>query len=330
MVNPDDIDDEELDENKSVSSEVDDLDDADNHDAEEHESDENDEEDVPDHKKDEASHADEDEIDSKKEERRNRRQEAKVRRKNAELRNKLRIEALERDREMLVREIEGLKRSGASQELSQIDRELEEAKMVVDQAERMIAEAFAENDGEKYLKAQRARDHAREKNNRLVSIKQNYVDSRAHKATEPQLNQVTKSLATRWIEKNKSWFNVDRDATQIAEAIDRQVLADGYRHDTPAYWDELDRRVAKVMPEHYQRNKATSESNGVAKKRPPQLVGGSGRESVAVAATSTGYRDVPKEYIDNLKMAGKWDDEPTRKKMIQRYRDQVKSTQASA
>lgn len=324
MVNPDEFEDDFEDEKKLVVQEEEEPEEG----TSEEEHPDEDEGDVPEHKQQEESEEDDELKEKRKEERAKRRQAGKIRRKNAELRNKLLIAQQGEMIERLAQELEQLKRTGNTTQLSQIDKEIEEVNTVIGQAERMMAEAIAEADGDKHTRAFRAHEYAKQKRDQLTAAKGNYTPRQAE---APKYDdRLVKSMAERWAGKHSSWFNVDQDATDIAKTVDVQVLKAGFRPDTQAYWNELDRRLSKVMPEHYQTNKSTSTNGAVGTKRPPQLVGGSGRGTAAVAATSNGLKDIPKEYIENLKLAGKWDDEATRKRMIQKYREQVKSTQASA
>jgi hypothetical protein len=112
--------------------------------------------------------------------------------------------------------------------------------------------------------------------------------------------------------KANPWFDYrgrDQDS-KLVQAVDQQIADDGYDPDTQDYWDELTRRVRKVLPHKFKTD------NG--KRRGPP-VQGSGSESKQDSARRPSTSTLSKERIEAIKEAGMWDDPEKRKRMIAQY-----------
>jgi len=70
----------------------------------------------------------------------------------------------------------------------------------------------------------------------------------------PDGDRSDKSLATQWMDDRGDWYGAngfDRQ-TRLANRIDKEVYADGYRPDSPDYFKELDRRLKDKEPGLYE------------------------------------------------------------------------------
>jgi len=89
----------------------------------------------------------------------------------------------------------------------------------------------------------------------------------------------TESLSEQWMEDRGDWYRqagFERQ-TRLANRIDKEVYADGYRPDSPDYFKELDRRLKEKEPSLYESLDAADDDTG--KDDPPDK--GRGKQVVA-------------------------------------------------
>ena len=72
--------------------------------------------------------------------------------------------------------------------------------------------------------------------------------------------------AMEWYDRNKEWFNKDPVATAAARAIDQQMVRDGYLPDDPDYFEELDTRLKRELPNRFGRR--TREADPAPTRQP--------------------------------------------------------------
>ena len=87
-------------------------------------------------------------------------------------------------------------------------------------------------------------------------------------ATEAQpiaINEQGKRLSQEFLARN-SWIDPSPDnsdtISKAALAIDAQVLNEGYNPNTPAYWNELENRLAEVMPYKFEQDQQDGRQQG--------------------------------------------------------------------
>lgn len=70
----------------------------------------------------------------------------------------------------------------------------------------------------------------------------------------PEGGKSKKSLAEQWMEDRGDWYGASgfERQTRLANRIDKEVHADGYRPDSPDYFKELDRRLREKEPSLYE------------------------------------------------------------------------------
>ena len=122
-----------------------------------------------------------------------------------------------------------------------------------------------------------------------------------------------------WLSKN-DWYdpNQGNEESRLAMAINQTLLQEGYRPNTPAFWNELSSRSERfIKPKRAARNDDADDEERpqrAARGGPP--VGGSGRE-----ATPNGKLrvHVTPERRRAMEEAGFWQDPAAREKMLRRY-----------
>lgn len=200
-----------------------------------------------------------------------------------------------------------------TQSESQIDERLIKTREDIALADRIMAKAMEAGNGDDFAAAMNMRDLAKAKEQDLLREKSS-VSSAKESAPDTRIA----SLSKEWKTANATWYGVDQSATTVANQIDSQVAADGYNPATPAYWQELSRRLqARFQPP------AAADTPG-RKKPPPQ---GQSREHVPQSTRREVY--VTPERKQAMVEAGIWDDIPRRNKMLKAYADYDRDQSAS-
>ena len=119
--------------------------------------------------------------------------------------------------------------------------------------------------------------------------------------------------------KRNSWYNPaasDPDS-RVAKSIDEQMSAEGWDPTQSDYWEELDSRLQKVLPHHY--NEDNDDENRQV-RRPRNVVGSSGREaSAAYGGTNRSQFVLSPERVKAMKDAGAWENPERKAKMIKQF-----------
>ena len=97
--------------------------------------------------------------------------------------------------------------------------------------------------------------------------------------------------AVEWAKNNENWFGKDEVTTAVALAIDQQLKTEGYDPSSSDFYDEVDARLRKELPNKFRAAENT--------QKPPQQVAGSSRKS------SSNKRKVKLSSKD-VSLAKKW------------------------
>ena len=70
----------------------------------------------------------------------------------------------------------------------------------------------------------------------------------------PEGRKSDETLASKWMDDRGDWYGANgfERQTRLANRLDKEVFADGYRPDTPDYFKELDRRIKEKEPKLYE------------------------------------------------------------------------------
>jgi len=206
------------------------------------------------------------------------------------------------------------KTSGA--ELARVDKAIEDAGVQVEYAKMKMQEAVAQSDGVALTRAQEMWFEAKRKQESLESVK----TQATRQMSQPRQNinvpdPMVQKLAADWMERN-TWYNPHgtNEESEIAMMIDKKLTAEGFDPSTPDYWDELDERLEKYVPQKV--NRGYNDSS-VRKERPRSVVTSSGRESTA-STRGNEFRLSP-DRVAAMKEAGMWDNPELKQKAIRKY-----------
>ena len=264
-----------------------------------------------------------------REEIRRKRREEKVdraaRRKQAIERDKTELNYLRQRNESLEKRMFQVEKSVVGNTISTIDDRIADTFAEVKAAERIMAQAIEAGNGEDAAKAMRIRDQAMQKVQQLQVHKhqQNQVAQNLHQqsqtpAPQPGPDPEVASFAQDWVSKN-SWYdpNAGDEASKIVLAIDQSLVEAGYNPKTEAYWRELDKRVAKRLPDvkgggNYD---DSQDDDRRSQRRGPPV--GSSRDQAPQSTRREVY--ISPERKQAMTDAGVWEDPVLRQRYLKQY-----------
>jgi hypothetical protein len=225
------------------------------------------------------------------------------------------ISSLKRRNDELAERLAVIEKKTSGAELARVDKAIEDAGVQVEYAKMKMQEAVNAADGASLTRAQEMWFEAKRKMESLESVK-----SQATKQlSQPRQNiavpdPMVQKLASDWMERN-TWYDPHgrNEESEIAMMIDKKLTAEGYDPASEDYWDELDDRVAKFIPQ--KSNRGYNDSN--RKERPRSVVTSSGRESSG-SARGNEFRLSP-DRVAAMKEAGMWDNPELKQKAIRKY-----------
>jgi hypothetical protein len=237
------------------------------------------------------------------------------------------ISALRKNNEEMARKVAELERRTSHAEIARIDNALNDAMVQAEWAEVRIKDSVTAQDGDSMIKAQRDLMEAQRKINEISGLKQQHQTQLQNiKQVAPVQDMPDPSvqrMAAQWMSRT-SWFNpnggdIDSD---LAKKIDKKVMEEGFDPTTEDYWEELDDRLSKYLPHHYNQgnNQMNNQSNDRSQKeRPRSFVTGSSREGTSNGKSGDYY--VKPERVAAMKEAGIWDNNEARNRMIKKFAD---------
>ena len=244
------------------------------------------------------------------EEKRAQRQQRKFRRKAAIEHKERELAYLRAENEEFKRRLVNVEKQTTQFNLNTVDQRLNEALNEANMAERIMAKAIEQGQGEDVTKALQIRDAALERARQLKTAKEQVEKAPAPK---PQKDPRVAAYAQEWVKSN-DWYDPsgkDEDSA-IVKVIDQRLAAEGYNPATEDYWIELDNRVARRLPHRY--GEDTVEKAKPKRGGPP--VGGK-REYAPPSTRKEIY--ISPERKQALIDAGVWDSPELRQRYIKRY-----------
>jgi hypothetical protein len=248
-----------------------------------------------------------------------------ARRKQAIERDKTELNFLRQRNESLEKRMFQVEKSVVGNTISSIDARIADTIAEVKAAERIIAQAIEAGNGDDAAKAMRIRDQAMQKVQQLQVNKhqQNQVAQDLHQQSQAPAPQQgpdpdVASFAQEWVSKN-SWYdpNAKDEASKIVLAIDQSLVESGYNPKTEAYWRELDKRVAKRLPDvkgggNYD---DSQDDDRRGQRRGPPV--GSSRDQAPQSSRREVY--ISPERKQAMTDAGVWDDPVLRQRYLKQY-----------
>lgn len=248
-------------------------------------------------------------------------EERAARRKAAIERDKTELNFLRQRNEELEKRMMSVEQRTIRSETSTLQDRLEEALAEAKAAERIMAKAVEAGAGEDVTKAMRIRDEALQKAQKInYAVHQIGMQAKAaelkaqQRAVQPDPQVAI--MARKWISEN-TWYNpkgADEDS-KIVQAIDQTLMSEGYNPKTEDYWRELDKRVARRLPDKKQIDDYDDDEPKRTGRKGPMI--GSSREHAPTSTRREVY--VSPERKEAMIQAGVWDDPVLRQRYLKQY-----------
>lgn len=225
----------------------------------------------------------------------------------------VKLTLLERQNQQLLERLSVLERKSHGSDLARLDKAIEDQDSRILFAKQKISEATRTGNGELLTSAQEMWFEARRQAEALANLKKRAVapqNQRTIQAPDPQLQR----HASNWMA-NNPWYDPNGKDPDSRRALNEDsILAEeGYDPKTAEYWQELDKRLQRVVPHRY-----TEDADDRPRSRPRSAVTSSGREFASNNGKGNSFTLSP-EQVRAMKDAGMWDDAEKRAKMIRRY-----------
>jgi len=232
----------------------------------------------------------------------------------------VKLTILERQNQQLLERLSVLEKKSYGSDLARLDKAMEDQETRILFAKQKIKEATETGNGDLLTSAQEMWFEARRQHESLDDLKKRSVAPQRQntiQAPDPQLQR----HASNWMA-NNSWYDPNgRDPDSKRALIEDQILAEeNYDPKTEEYWEELDKRLQRVIPHRY-----TGYADEKPRSRPRNAVTSSGREYASNNGRGNSFTLSP-DQVRAMKDAGMWDDAEKRAKMIRRYALEAKQS----
>lgn len=248
-----------------------------------------------------------------REQKRLKRQRRKEYHKQVSTEKDVKLTLLERQNQQLLERLSVLERKSHGSDLARLDKAIEDQDNRILFAKQKISEATKTGNGELLTSAQEMWFEARRQAEALANLKKRAVapqNQRTIQAPDPQLQR----HANNWMA-NNPWYDPNGKDPDSRRALNEDTILaeEGYDPKTAEYWEELDKRLQRVVPHRY-----TEDADEKPRSKPRSAVTGSGREFASNNGRGNSFTLSP-DQVRAMKDAGMWDDAEKRAKMIRRY-----------
>ena len=228
------------------------------------------------------------------------------------------INALKKQNAELADRLAKVEQKTSGAELARVDKAIEDAGVQVEYAKMKMTEAVKMQDGEAMAQAQDMWYESKRKLESLTNLKQQAVKQSAQppKQNIQVPDPMVQRYAADWMERNP-WYDPHgrNEESEIAQVIDKKLTAEGFDPTSEDYWDELDDRLRKYLPQ--KENSGYNASSAVKTQRPRSVMTSSGRDTQAT--TKANQFVLSPDRVAALKESGAWENPELKMKMIRKY-----------
>jgi hypothetical protein len=228
------------------------------------------------------------------------------------------ISALKKQNQALELRLANVESRTSGAELARVDKVIDDTQVQIEYSKMKMREAVSQQDGDAVVKAQELMYESQRKLEALNNIKANATKQMsAQKQNINVPDPMVQEMAAEWMSRHKWYDPQGKDLdSELAQRIDKKLTEEGFDPSSQDYWDELDDRLRKYVPHHFNNSRAQRDDR--SQRTPPRyIVTGSGREN-APNTRSNQYVISP-QRVAAMKEAGAWDDPVRKAAMIKRY-----------
>lgn len=208
--------------------------------------------------------------------------------------------------------IKDLQKGQIVSRVTDLDTRIATAQKEADQFDRIFGQAISKQNGEDARTAAQLRDDAKNRAWQADQEKQQLIQQANRQPVKAPPYQ---GMAEQFMADNP-WYDHDGkdEDSRLVKEIDAAVAKE-YVPTSEAYWKELQRRVQKHLPQHFESEEGDDGEAQPVRKRGGPPTGGSSRGN---SSTSTAIRLSP-ERVAAMKEAGAWEDPVLRARLAKRY-----------
>lgn len=250
--------------------------------------------------------------------RKERRHLTRERSKEARNRERIELELMRRQNAELANRLASLEGTQRSQSQFLVNGRLEQAQTYKRQADIAFAEAVSKGDASATMQAQQHQQAAAAAIQQLQAAEHQIRTAPAPTVSQPPPNPVAVRMAQKWADANP-WYDPqarDPDSRMVA-AIDLKLTQEGYDPGSAEYYEELDARAAKVVPDRYG-NRRSDNPN-----RRRDMPSASSSEGAGSPGKVTYYVTPGRKKA--MQDSGQWDDPKKRAEMLKYYQQYDKA-----
>lgn len=266
--------------------------------------------------------------DEQREERRRERHERKNRQREARNRDKTELEFLRKRNEALERRFSAIENQVARQAVDTVETRIANIRSQLKVADGVIAKAIEEGEGADAVEAQSIKSKLESTLERLEGAKRAATQRPPVEDDEPEADKPDPKLikaARSWMQKN-DWYDPARndEDSAIVGAIEDRLFAEGELDPSSSeYWEELDRRVAKRLPNLKKKAKLNGDSDDDEEEDDPLPRKNSGGPKFSTGGRTRTLKPgevyVSPERKAAMIDAGVWDDPKLRQRYLKQY-----------
>lgn len=207
----------------------------------------------------------------------------------------------------------------------EVEKAINDTANIFNQAERDHATAFTEGDGTKATQAMRVMYDAQRRLEQLGGLKQQLDKAPAQEVQTRESAPTDRKISDKrreWEERN-DWYDAESGDTdsEVAKTLAGILVKEKFDPRTDDFWDELDDRLAKYMPDKISAADDEEEDEPLertpkVKKRAAPPVGGNGSRGDLAGKKTIKLKT---SFINGLKESGLWDDPKARQRAINRH-----------
>ncbi len=251
-------------------------------------------------------------------------------RKNKRDRGREKLDTLERqvnDLKSQLRQrdqrLTNLESTNVSSQLAQIQQAEQQASQAENDLTLAIQRAHAANDSATVADATRRLVQLQNFKTQLTSAREN-MQRQAARPQQPHIDPQAVSYANEFRKKH-TWFkgaNATDEHSRILTAIDNTMFNEGWDPTTEAYWQELESRGAKYLPDRFKDRVDTEDKrpyNSANGKGKSPVAGGGSQNASQPGGNRTTFR-LSEARVRAMKESGAWDDPDRKARMIKEYK----------
>lgn len=257
----------------------------------------------------------------KRERRRKERKEKNERKKFYKKRDELVIQSLQEENKAIRESLAQFQKKMSERETSDLESQHTHWKREAERAAAAKRQAIQDGDGARF---QQAEQYERQALQRAYHIE----NMRRQPAPAPQQSQgvdpTVKEYAGQFMQRF-DWYdpNGTDETSKVVQVLDNGVARDGYDPRTPEYWEELEARMKRRLPQNlFPQDDGDDDDDEPPAKAAPKRKGPpvAGKADAKAGKTIT----IPRELRSALEEAGIWDDPKRRDRAIKSYLERAK------